>query len=202
MSSALANARLLHVAILWASCTVQGWLQSVHRKLLMNVRFQVFMVSVTHMTVNRVFTSCSDVSQEPINVDTIASPLEYYNDVLSLLVNNVWKCFTYTSQCSPGMDRKKHFLAAPEITVFNKMYDDSNTDIHCMEKQISFFILKQNQSFSSAFNPPHTNIFLSVNRKLRSLSSEMQYCVTANRCQYFRGTCCLHVQGSKTSWKI
>jgi len=139
------------------------------------------MVDVTHMTVNRVLTLCSDVSQEPVNVDTIASPLEYYNDVLSLLVNNVWKCFTYTSQCSPGMDRKKHPLDAPEITVFNKVYDDPNTDIHCMKKHISFSVLKQNQSFLSAFNPRHTNIFLSVNRNLRSLSSEMQYCVTANR---------------------
>ena len=122
------------------------------------------MVGVSHMTVNRVFTLCSDVSQEPVKVDNVASPLEYYNCVLSLLVNNVWKCFTYTSQCSPGMDRKKHYLAAPDVTVFNKMYDDPNTYIHCMVKQISFSVLKQKQSFSSAFNPPlHTNIFLSAN---------------------------------------
>jgi hypothetical protein len=111
------------------------------------------------MTVNRVFTLCSDVSQEPVKVDNVASPLEYYNCVLSLLVNNVWKCFTYTSQCSPGMDRKKHYLAAPDVTVFNKMYDDPNTYIHCMVKQISFSVLKQKQSFSSAFNPPFTQIF-------------------------------------------
>ena len=99
------------------------------------------MVGVTHMTIVRVFALNSDVSQERVNVDTVVSLLDY-NDVLSLLANNVWKCFTYTSQCSPGMDRKKHSLAATEITVFNKMYDDPNTDIHCMEKLISFSILR------------------------------------------------------------
>jgi len=113
-----------------------------------------------YMTVIKVFVLIGDVSQERVNVDTTVSLLEYYNDVLSLLVNNVWKCFTYTSQCSPAMDRKKHSLAASEITDFNKMYDDPNTDIHCVEKQISFSVLKQNQSFSSAFNSLHTNIFL------------------------------------------
>lgn len=92
----------------------------MHRKLLTNVRFQVFMVGVTHMTVVRVFTLCSDISQESVNDDTIVSPLEYYNDVLSLPVNNVWKCFTYTSQCSPGMDRKKQYLDASENNELKK----------------------------------------------------------------------------------
>jgi hypothetical protein len=111
------------------------------------------------VTFDWVFTLCSDISQESVHVDAIVSPLEYYNDVLSLPVNNDWKCFTYTSQCSPGMDRKKHYLAASEITNFKKMYDDPNTDIHCTEKQISFSVLKQNQRFSSAFNPPSHKYF-------------------------------------------
>jgi hypothetical protein len=96
------------------------------------------MVGVTHMTIIRVFTLCSDVSQERVNVETSVSPLEYYNDVLSLLVNNVWKCFTYISQCSPGIDRKKRSLAASEIKVVNKMYDYQNTDIHFMGKKFRF----------------------------------------------------------------
>jgi hypothetical protein len=65
------------------------------------------------------------------------------------------------------MDRKKHSLAASEITVFNKMYDDPNTDIHCMEKQISFSVLKLNQSFSSAFNSPLTQILVVYKQKIK-----------------------------------
>jgi hypothetical protein len=54
---------------------------------------------------------------------------------------------------------QKHSLAATEITDFNKMFDDPNTDIHCKEKQVSFSVLKQNQRFSPEFKPPSHKIF-------------------------------------------
>jgi hypothetical protein len=104
---------------------------------------------------------CSDVSQECVNADTIVSPLERYNGVLSLLLNKVWKCFTYTSQCSPGMDRKKHSLVVSEITVVNKCLMIQLPTFILLGGELSFLVLKQSQSFLTVFNTP-SHIHFSV----------------------------------------
>jgi hypothetical protein len=40
-------------------------------------------------------------------VTNFYSFIECYNAVLLSSLNNVWKCFTYVSQCSPGMNTKQ-----------------------------------------------------------------------------------------------